>query len=77
MLCTKQKMRVKGIPVSVALKLFVACMLPILTYGAEIWTLFENLSLTLGPLSNRTSLLEFLQTPSWRKQLYDEPNLSS
>ena len=37
-----KKMKIKRIPVNVVLKLFCACMLPILTYGAEIWAAFER-----------------------------------
>ena len=37
-----KKMKIKMIPADVALRLFDACMLPILTYGAEIWAAFER-----------------------------------
>ena len=37
-----KKMTIKRIPVNVALRLFHVCILPILTYGAEIWAAFER-----------------------------------
>ena len=38
-----KKNKIKRIPVmNVALKLFDACILPVLTYGVEIWTVFER-----------------------------------
>ena len=35
-------MKIERIPVNVALRLFDACVLPILTYGVEIWAEFER-----------------------------------
>ena len=35
-------LKVKDIPVVIALKLFDATMLPILTYSAEVWAAFER-----------------------------------
>ena len=37
-----KKMKIKMIPVNVALRLFDACILPTLTYGAKIWAAFER-----------------------------------
>ena len=37
-----KKMKIKRIPVNVALMLFDACILPILTDGAEVWAAFER-----------------------------------
>ena len=37
-----KKMKIKGKPVNVALRLFNAGTLPILTYGAEIWAAIEK-----------------------------------
>ena len=35
-------MKLSDIPVVIALKLFDATVLPILTYGAEVWAAFER-----------------------------------
>ena len=35
-------MKIKRIPVNVALRLFDACVLPILTYVTEVWAAFER-----------------------------------
>ena len=40
-----KKMKIKRIPVNVTLRLFNVCILPILTYGAEIWPAFERFDL--------------------------------
>ena len=50
------KMKINRIPVNVALRLFDACILPILTYGAEIWVAFERFE----KVSNRASSFTFL-----------------
>ena len=35
-------LKVKDIPVVIALKVFVTTVLPILTYGADVWAAFER-----------------------------------
>ena len=42
MFCFEQQFKVRAIPVVIALKLFDATVLPILTYGAEVWAAFER-----------------------------------
>ena len=41
-----KQMKIKRIPVNVALRLFDACILPFLTYAAEVWQDLRGLILT-------------------------------
>ena len=58
----KHHLKVRDILVVIALKLFDATVLPILTYGAEVWAAFERDTYESWNLArfDRTSVFEFL-----------------